>query len=1466
MADLSVANSRPRARRRFAAHQPKQAKAAQTSAVLQKAIGAHRDGHLDKAERLYRTVLKRDPRDAIALNDLGVLLVQRGQKEPAEELIHAAVIIKPDYAEAHANLGTLLRQKGETDAAIVAFKRAVAAKPDYADAHCNLALALEKKGDTDEALAAFERAIEIRPDHAEAQFGRANALKAKGRGEEAIAGYRAAIALKPDYAAAQARLGIALTHAGEVDEAIAAYRLAIDCKLQSPEVYSNLALTLLEKDETDAAIAEFRQALMQAPNWPHAHFGLSLALLKKGEHAEGWREYEWRWKGAIEKVEPRDLPKPQWQGEDLAGKTLLLYAEQGLGDTLQFVRFVSSLAERGGRVLLEVPGKLFSLLRMSGVAENLLPAGAALPEFDFHLPLLSVPAVVGLAEETIPADVPYLAADPARVARWHERLPVGGFRVGIVWQGFPNADIDKGRSIPLRCFAPLAAVRGVRLISLQKNYGLDQLEALPDGMRVETLGADFDAGPGAFLDTAAVMAELDLIITSDTSVAHLAGALGRPVWVVLKTNPDWRWLQDREDSAWYPTARLFRQRMRGDWDEVLQRAAVELAQVAGGNAEKLFPPGKNLPADDRADRACAQFGEGFRLHKEGLLREAAAAYCKTVTLDPNHAEAYSNLGVIRHAHGKIDDAIALYRRAIEIKPDHTSALGNLVVALTAKGDIDGALAASRQAVTAKPDDAEARLRLGDLLRRKDEPDGALASYRKATALKPSSAKAWFSLAFCLQTKGHLDAAIRDYRQAIAIDPQLVQAHANLGVALADSGLAEEGIAECRQAIALRPGNAQYHSNLGLALSKAGDLDAAFAQYRRAVEIDPNYAEGNTNLALALLDKGMVREAISCNRKAIASKPDYAEAHFNLSLALLLSGDFSEGWKEYEWRWKGGVKELKLAKSARPQWQGEDLPGKTLLLQAEQGLGDVLQFARFAAVLAERGARIILAVPRELAALLRTVPGAATVVSAGDRLPPYDFYVPMMSVPAILGTTEATIPKNSSYLSADPERVAFWRARLRSDGFKIGIVWQGRPDAKIDKGRSVPLQAFEAVAAVPGVRLISLQKNHGLDQLGSLPPGMCVETLGADFDSGPDAFVDTAAVMENLDLVITSDTSVAHLAGALGRPVWIVLKHMPDWRWLLEREDSPWYPTARLFRQSKAGDWTEVFERVARDVARLASEPRGARATSTTRTPILGGERLTALKDCRHGRMLFLKGDQYIGRSLDLYGEFSELEAGVIAKLLRANDVVVEVGANIGAHTIPMAKLVGAQGLVFAFEPQRVIHELLCANLALNELFNVQPYRAALGRSVGTIKVPILDYASESNFGGLSLSQSDSGEEVPLIALDSFALPSLRMLKVDVEGMEAEVLSGARETIARFRPILYVENDRRAKSQNLIRLIEALDYKMWWHKPPLFNPGNFARRAENIFGNIVSKNLLCFPKESPTVVSGLRPVTGLEDWV
>ena len=246
-------------------------------------------------------------------------------------------------------------------------------------------------------------------------------------------------------------------------------------------------------------------------------------------------------------------------------------------------------------------------------------------------------------------------------------------------------------------------------------------------------------------------------------------------------------------------------------------------------------------------------------------------------------------------------------------------------------------------------------------------------------------------------------------------------------------------------------------------------------------------------------------------------------------------------------------------------------------------------------------------------------------------------------------------------------------------------------------------------------------------------------------------------------------------------------------------------------------------------------------------------------------MLFLKRDLYVGRSLEAYGEFSEAESAVFVQLLRPGDIVIEAGANIGAHTVHIAKLVGASGIVFAFEPQRIIFQLLCANLALNEVHNVHAIHAAVGREMGKTNVPLQDYAVEQNFAGIAMRDSGAGEDIGVFKLDNLLLPSLRLLKVDVEGMEIDVLIGARELIRRYRPVLYVENDRQAHSEEMITLIDALSYNMWWHLPALFNPANFAGNATNLFPNVISVNLLCFPKEMRRTVSGLRAVSGPKDW-
>ena len=467
---------------------------------------------------------------------------------------------------------------------------------------------------------------------------------------------------------------------------------------------------------------------------------------------------------------------------------------------------------------------------------------------------------------------------------------------------------------------------------------------------------------------------------------------------------------------------------------------------------------------------------------------------------------------------------------------------------------------------------------------------------------------------------------------------------------------------------------------------------------------------------------------------------------------------------------------------------------------------------------------------------------------------------------VMGLQLSDLPGTIPYLSPERARLAKWRKRLaKLPRPLVALVWAGRPSHHNDANRSMSL-ADLAPLALPGITYLAIQKGPKAEEAKAPPPGMSVVSLSDEIAD----FEDTAAILSIADLLISVDSSPVHLAGALGRPAWVMLPFVPDWRWLTDRADTPWYPSLRLIRQQKRGDWAPVLHEMAKSLAALepaevsldpAEVPLPAAAAVAAPVP----DSPVVLKECRHGKMLFLWRDIYVGRSLDLYGEFSHLETTLFSQFAQPGMVVIEVGANVGAHTVSLARMVGPQGMVVALEPQRVIFQLLCANVALNGLFNVRTHQAAAGRKAGTLMVPPLDYAAENNFGGISLSSEAGGESVPVITLDSLALPVVHIVKIDVEGMEADVLAGARQLIARHRPVLYLENDRREKSAALIRQLDKLGYECWWHTPPMFNPDNAAGRQENVFPGILSLNLVCLPKERPMVMDGFRKVAGPDDW-
>jgi tetratricopeptide (TPR) repeat protein len=451
---------------------------------------------------------------------------------------------------------------------------------------------------------------------------------------------------------------------------------------------------------------------------------------------------------------------------------------------------------------------------------------------------------------------------------------------------------------------------------------------------------------------------------------------------------------------------------------------------------------------------------------------------------------------------------------------------------------------------------------------------ALACFRDAVKLAPENPAAHYSLGHLLQQMGQIDQAIDCYKKILLITPDHADTHNILGSAFQEKGELDKAVACYRNAIQCDKNSYMAYNNLGSALRLQGNLHEAVVSYQKALQIKPDFTGAMNNLGTALRDKGALGEAMSWYRKAIQLTPDFVDAHWNLSFALLLAGQFEEGWQEYEWIWK-----LKKPKHKLPQplWDGADMKGKRILLYAEQGFGDVIQFVRYASMVKAKGAEVILGCQKELKSLLKSIPGVISVVAFGELLPQFDLQCPLPSLPRIFNTTLVSIPSQVPYLYADEQLITKWHDRisLHNSQMNVGLVWAGSPGHLNDRNRSCPLNLFLPIACMNGIRLFSLQKE--------IPERWTSDSVTElnliDNTEDIEDFSDTAGIIMNLDLVISVDTAVAHLAGAIGKPVWILLPYAPDWRWMLNRNDSPWYPTMRLFRQPSPGDWKSVISKV-----------------------------------------------------------------------------------------------------------------------------------------------------------------------------------------------------------------------------------------------------------------------------------------------
>jgi tetratricopeptide (TPR) repeat protein len=741
-------------------------------------------------------------------------------------------------------------------------------------------------------------------------------------------------------------------------------------------------------------------------------------------------------------------------------------------------------------------------------------------------------------------------------------------------------------------------------------------------------------------------------------------------------------------------------------------------------------------------------------------------------------------------------------------------------------------------------------------------DEALDLMRKAVAAQPDDWTTHFGLAAMLRSAKQLDASLASTKRALELNPDELYCLAGLVACEVDLGQLEEAEGHARHAIELRPESSTVWSNLGGVLDHQNRYDEALAAYKRAEEFEalsPESPDDYFNCVICLLRCARTHEALAMLEDKLPKYAD-ARAQSHYALALLTSGRMADGWSQYEFRWMKEPLASWRPNFAKPVWAGQDLRGKTILLRTEQGHGDFIQFIRYASRIKALGAKVLVQLREEVRGLAALLPEVDQILTPNEPYPPFDFYVNLMSIPWVFGTDLSTVPAEVPYLQADPDRTAGWASRLRHEGtLNVGLVWAGSPTHPRDAARSLTLQRLAALARIAGVRFHFLQKGPAAAEAATPPEGMSFVDLGPDLQD----YGDTAAVIGQMDLILGVDTSVVHLAGALAKPVWVLLPKPADWRWLEEREDTPWYPTMRLFRQRRQDDWDEVIDRVTRELKAWVDEPRGPspkveehvsagasalpqQAVALTAPHHIRG--LSQVAQTRIGYLQYFPDQPWIGKSIEWYGEHTQLQLELLARMGIAGSTVLEAGAGVGYHALWLAAAVGPTGHLFLYEDDDLLKRALRQNLTTNNVLNATVMRRLLGRS-GNSESPALVL----RVGAEDPDPATIAQE-PRETIDELRLQRLDWLKIN-DGIGAlDVLVGASETLWRLRSKLFIGTPDDDSLQRLATHAQDMGYSCWKTRTPWFNLANFNLRETDIFDGRTSLTLLAIPEESALEVT------------
>lgn len=813
------------------------------------------------------------------------------------------------------------------------------------------------------------------------------------------------------------------------------------------------------------------------------------------------------------------------------------------------------------------------------------------------------------------------------------------------------------------------------------------------------------------------------------------------------------------------------------------------AQVPGAGGDVSQVPAREVTEDSR---------EFDALH---ALRAALAGPRRdTVLLAARHGDGTAKDHTELHqrafilgAWRRFREALALYQSLAQAPEASSALLLDAAWCAHSVGRSDEALAVVDRALRNATDWDAARFARGAIQLARNRAADARAEFMRVASRTPDYPDVWLNLACAERALGNEPAAEDAARQALVRSPRSVAA---------------------------------WHE-LGRSLWGQRKFDEALAVYVQARELEVETGDDARIVAtqvVALYELGRYHEVIRISEAVLPEEPD-ALANTAYALALLTSGAYAAGWDQYEFRWFDEPMRSYRTRYPCPYWTGQPLVGKTILIGGEQGIGDTVQFARYAMPLAQLGARVILHVRTGMGRLASSFRDVAEVVETPAVPTGFDCYVSLMTLPRVFGAKGASIPAVVPYLAVAPDVAAKWRGRVADAGLRVGLVWAGNPKHLQDAKRSLPLRLLEPLWALPGIRFYSLQKEVRETDLAYLPPGEVLAPLGPELAD----LTDAAAVIDRLDLVVTVDTALAHIAGALGKPVWLLLPERPDFRWMLDREDTPWYPTMRLFRDDGTG-WEPVVARVVARLARVAAGERSlldGPAASAARPVTVNASRVPRVAEMRDGIMQFLPDRDDEARSLARYGEYLVGELDLIAHLLPIDGWALEVGSGVGSHTLWLARMLGERGQFFVYEANRPAARVLRQNLEANRLLDAVTFPR--GGLVG-------DAPSGTRLNG------------PLHTIDDLRLDRLDLLKIR-SADAATILEGASATLWARRPRVLLAAAAAAANDKLVDLLRTHGYRVWSIATPLFRSDNFNAWPDDIFAGRCGMALLGVPEEA-----------------